>query len=76
LNDSRVVEASSLEEARKIYSNLINEEQTYEEYSSNALVDVDIVDFIDESPVVSSQIRAQTCVICHYVRQDTLNTIS
>jgi len=58
LNDSRIVEASSLEEARQIYSNLINEEQTYEEYSSNALVDVDKVDFIDDSPVVSSQIQS------------------
>jgi hypothetical protein len=58
LNDSRIVEASSLEEARQIYSNLINEEQTYEEYSSNALVDVDKVDFIDDSPAVSSQIQS------------------
>jgi hypothetical protein len=57
LNDSSIVEASSLEEARQIYYNLI-EEQTYEEYSSNALVDVDKVDFIDDSPVVSSQIQS------------------
>ncbi len=35
LNDSCIVEASSLEEARQIHSNLIDEEQTYEEYSSN-----------------------------------------
>ena len=58
LNDSRIVEASSLEEAKDIYSNLINEEQTFEEYSSNALVDVDKVDFIDDNPVVSSQIQS------------------
>jgi hypothetical protein len=58
LNDSRIGEASSLEEARQIYSNLIKEEQTYEEYSSNALVDVDKVNFIDDSPAVSSQIQS------------------
>jgi hypothetical protein len=47
-----------LQEARQKYSNPINEEQTYEEYSSNAIVNVDKVDFIDDSPVVHSQIQS------------------
>ena len=41
LVDSRVVEAASLEEAQNLFSDMINLEQEYEEYSSAAKVDVD-----------------------------------
>ena len=57
LVDSRVVEASSLEEAQKLFSDMISLEQEYEEYSSAAKVDVDQINFIDDSPVVEHRIQ-------------------
>ena len=56
LIDSRVVEASSLDEAKRIYTDLVMSEQTFEEYSSNALVDVENIDFLGGKPVEESQI--------------------
>ena len=58
LIDSRVVEASSLDEAKRIYSDLIMSEQTFEEYSSNALVDVENIEFLGGKPVEESQITS------------------
>ena len=57
LYDSRIVEASSLQEAQKIYEDMIVQESTFEEYSSNALVDVDNVHFIDDSPIQDAMIQ-------------------
>ena len=56
--DSRIVEASSLDEAKRIYSDLVMSEQTFEEYSSNALVDVENIDFLGGKPVEESQITS------------------
>ena len=57
LTDSRVIEATSKEEAQKIFYNEIKLDMEYEEYSSLAGVNVDNVQFIDD-PVVGSQITS------------------
>ena len=57
LTDSRVVEASSLQEAQNLFRGEIDMEQAFEEYSGAAFVNVDNVQFID-GPVVGSQITA------------------
>jgi 1,2-phenylacetyl-CoA epoxidase PaaB subunit len=57
LPDSRVIEATSLEEAQKIFHNEIKLDMEYEEYSSLAGVNVDSIQFIDD-PVVGSQITS------------------
>jgi len=57
LTDSRVIEATSLEEAQKIFHNEIKLDMEYEEYSSLAGVNVDSIQFIDD-PVVGSQITS------------------
>ena len=53
LTDSRVIEATSLEEAQKLFYNTLKVEQEYEEYSSSAWVNLDDVQFIGD-PVVGS----------------------
>ena len=57
LTDSRVVEATSLQEAQKLFYDILKVEQEYEEYSSSAWVNLDNVQFID-GPVVGSQITS------------------
>ena len=57
LTDSRVVEASSLQEAQKSFYDSLTNDHSYEEYSSSALVNLDNVQFID-GPVVGSQITS------------------
>ena len=57
LTDSRVVEATSKEEAQMLFLDQIKMEQEYEEYSAAARVNVDDVQFIDD-PVVGSQITS------------------
>ena len=57
LTDSRVIEANSLEEAKKLFYGTLQVEQAFEEYSSSAWVNLDDVQFIDE-PVVGSQITS------------------
>ena len=58
LTDSRVIEATSIEEAQKAFYSALKVEQEYEEYSSSAWVNLDDVQFIDdsvrESQIVSS----------------------
>ena len=55
LTDSRVIEATSKEEAQKAFYSALKVEQEYEEYSSSAWVNLDDVQFIDD-PVRGSQI--------------------
>ncbi len=55
LTDSRIIEASSLEEAKREFYATIQQEQEYGEYSSSAIIQLDNVQFIDD-PVVDSQI--------------------
>jgi len=57
LTDSRVVEATSKEEAQMLFFDQIKMEQEFEEYSAAARVNVDDVQFIDD-PVVGSQIKS------------------
>ena len=57
LTDSRVVEATSKEEAQMLFLDQIKMEQEFEEYSAAARVNVDDVQFIDD-PVVGSQIKS------------------
>ena len=47
LNDSRVIEATSLEEAKQQFKEQLEVEHYYEEYSSSAFVNLDSVQFID-----------------------------
>ncbi len=61
LTDSRVVEATSKEEAQMLFLDQIKMEQEYEEYSAAARVNVDDVQFIDD-PVVGSQITSSNPV--------------
>ena len=58
LTDSRMIEASSLEEAQQIMKETIKKDQTYEEYSGAALVNIDDVQFIDDEPIVESNIKS------------------
>ena len=58
LTDSRIIEASSLEEAQNIFKQQIEIDNTYEEYSAAALVNLNKVQFIDDSPVTTSQITS------------------
>ena len=55
MNDSRVVEAASYEEAKKILLEELAIEHQYEEYSSSAIVKIANVQFIDD-PIEESQI--------------------
>jgi hypothetical protein len=48
LTDSRIIEASSLEEAKREFYATIQQEQKYGEYSSSAIIQLDNVQFIDE----------------------------
>ena len=57
LTDSRVIEASSREEAQKIFNEAIVNDMTYEEYSAAARVLLENVHFIDD-PVEESQITS------------------
>ena len=57
LTDSRVIEATSLEEAQKLFYDTLKVEQEYEEYSASAWVNLDNVQFIND-PVVGSQITS------------------
>ena len=57
LTDSRVIEATSKEEAQKLFYDTLKVEQEFEEYSSSAWVNLDNVQFIDD-PVVGSQITS------------------
>jgi len=57
LTDSRVIEASSLEEAQRIFNEAIVSDMTYEEYSAAARVLVEHVQFIDD-PIEESQITS------------------
>ena len=63
MTDSRVIEASSLQEARQIFHEVLMNDHSYEEYSSAAsatsaaLVNLNDVQFIDD-PVVGSQITS------------------
>ena len=55
LTDSRVIEASSLEEAKKIFYDIIQQEQEAEEYSNSAWIKLADVQFIDD-PIIESNI--------------------
>ena len=57
LTDSRVIEATSIADAQKLFFDTLKVEQEYEEYSSAAWVNLDSVQFIDD-PVVGSQIKS------------------
>ena len=80
LTDSRVVEATSKEEAQMLFLDQIKMEQEFEEYSAAARVNVDDVQFIDD-PVVGSQItssnpanmplRQAGCLEYNFTEQET-----
>ena len=57
LTDSRVVEASSVQEAHQLMGSTIDIEQVQEEYSGSARISIDSIQFID-NPVVGSQIQS------------------
>ena len=57
LTDSRVIEATSLEEAQQIFNEAITNDMTYEEYSAAARVLLENVHFIDD-PVVGPSITS------------------
>ncbi len=57
LTDSRLVMASSLQEAHQIMNEMIDFEQVQEEYSASARIHIDSIQFIDD-PVVGSQITS------------------
>ena len=57
LTDSRVIEASSREEAQKIFNEALVNDHTYEEYSAAARVQLENVQFVDD-PIVESQITS------------------
>ena len=57
LSDSRIIEATSLGEAQKIFNDQIEIEHSYEEYSNSARVNIDSVNFIDD-PIQGSQITS------------------
>ena len=58
LNESRVVVAKSLKEAQRILREQIERENHYEEYSSSAHVNVDDIEFIDDT-VEEADIKAR-----------------
>jgi len=58
LTDSRIIEATSLEEAKQIFYDEIKIEQEYEEYSSLARILLSNVQFIDDEPIRTSQITS------------------
>ena len=57
LTDSRVIEATSEQEAQKIFYEALSNDHSYEEYSDAARVHLDNVQFID-GPVVGSSITS------------------
>ena len=57
LTDSRVIEASSAEEAKREFYATIQQEQEYEEYSNSAWIELGSVQFIDD-PIIESNITA------------------
>jgi len=57
LTDSRVIEATSEQEAQKIFYEALSNDHSYEEYSAAARVHLDNVQFID-GPVVGSSITS------------------
>ena len=57
MNDSRIIEATSLGEAQKIFNDQIEIEHSHEEYSNSARVNIDSVNFIDD-PIQGSQITS------------------
>jgi hypothetical protein len=58
LTDSRIIEAESLQEEQHIFKQQIEIDNTYVEYSAAALVNLNSVQFIDDSPVTTSQITS------------------
>ena len=71
LTDSRVLEATSRQEATQIFNEALEIDMTYEEQSSRARISIDSIQFIDD-PIVESQITssdpANIIEICHYVK--------
>ena len=61
LTDSRVIEASSEEEAKKIFYDIIQQEQEAEEYSNSAWIKLADVQFIDD-PIIESNITASDTI--------------
>ncbi len=49
LDDSRIIEATSLGEAQKIFDDQIEKEHSYEEYSNSARINIDSENFIDDT---------------------------
>ncbi len=56
-NDSRVIEARTLEEAKENYWIQFDQEHGFEEYSSTARINIDSIDLIDDV-VEDSEIKA------------------
>jgi hypothetical protein len=56
LHDSRIIEARSLEEAKKLYREILEREHYYEEYSNSAHVNLDDIQFIDD-PIEEDNIK-------------------
>ncbi len=77
---ARLIEATSLEEAQKLFYDILKVEQEYEEYSASAWVSLDNVQFIND-PVVGSQItssdpytmplRQAGCIEYSFTEQET-----
>jgi len=61
LTDSRVIEAGSLEEAKKVFYDIIQQEQEAEEYSTSAWIKLADVQFIDD-PIIESNITASDSI--------------
>ena len=59
LNESRVVVAKTLKEARRLLNEEIEREHTWEEYSNAARINVEGVDFIDDDVVEEGNITSR-----------------